>query len=103
MDSIGTRIRRWYEDAPAPMSWLFILIFIGFWVLFVGFVGASLNKGFGVAASDLPQEALRVGTKLGGLYVVLLVIYLIFRAAGFNKNHWKQVNSEFKKNRGRKL
>lgn len=101
MDSIGTRLRRWYQDAPAPLVWLFALIFIGFWVLLVGFLFASLNSGFGAASNGLPQEALRIGMKLGGLYVVFLVIYLLLRLAGFDRNHWKQLNAAFKENRKR--
>jgi len=102
MDSIGARLRRWYQGAPAPLVWLLALIFIGFWVLLVGFLGASVNRGFGAAGSDLPQEVVRVGKKLGGLYVIFLVIYLILRAVGFNKNHWKQLNTGFKDKRDQK-
>ena len=84
------------------MVWLFALMFIGFWALLVGFLGGSVNRGVGAAISDLPQEAFRVGKKLGGLYVIFLVIYLILRTAGFNKNHWKQLNTGFKEKRNQK-
>ena len=102
MDSIGTRIRKWYQRAPAPYGWLFMLLFIGFWVLFVGFLAASLNSGFSSAIENLPQEILRIGWKLGGLYIAFLVIYALLRFAGFDRGHWKQLNAALKESRDRK-
>ena len=72
-------IRRWYENAPAPVVWLAVVVFLYFWLLIMAVVGALLGGGFAEVASYVPGYASKTGVKFLTLYLALLALYLLFR------------------------
>lgn len=79
-----------------------MVLFLYFWILTLILISGWLANGIDTTLIELPAEAARVGKKLGVLYLIMLVLYAVFRFLGFNQNHWDHFVKMYKEKQERK-
>jgi len=72
-------LKRWHNNAPAPVIWLLAILTLYLWLLFVSFVFSFLAGGMERVSTNWPGYALRTGEKLLYFYGLVVGLYLIFR------------------------
>lgn len=88
------KLKLWYRDAPAPISWLLMLAVLYVWLLIVSSFGSILNGGYDRLASNLPSYAKSTGLKLLGLYSIAVVIYLAVRLVGLRNRRSSRLEQD---------
>lgn len=77
------KIRRWYNNAPAPVVWLLAIAYLFLGLLVVSSFFLVLDGGYQELVSTLPSHAKEMALKLLWLFSALLVAYFVFRVVGF--------------------
>ena len=72
-------LKRWHNNAPAPVIWLLAMLILYSWLLLLSFVFSFLAGGMERVSTNWPGYALRTGEKILYMYALVVGLYLIYR------------------------